>query len=155
MAIEFGGGLETRLYAGERTRLPLPARVVRKPLKRDLAGLAHVNEQPDDRALVLDLGLRDHAPHRERVEDLPHRLGVILGQNVDDGGTDAGDVDFGATVAFRFYVASYIKLGRWRLAIAIEAIAAGGYIVHVVIPFAGTSSRSLPAFFCQRPDQIG
>jgi hypothetical protein len=29
------------------------------------------------------------------------------------------------------------------------------YVLHVMNSLAGTSSRSLPAFFCRRPDQNG
>ena len=118
----------------------------RDPLERDLTSLTHFGEQPHDRALVLDLMFGDGAPDGQRIEDLPDGLWVVVFEDVLDVIADRGDRRLGAALAFRFYVLRYIRSAMAIMTIAIEAIAAGGYIVHVAIPFAGLAQQRVPGF---------
>ena len=61
---------------------------------------SRISEEPDDGSLILDLGLLDHASDSQRVEDLPHRLRMVLGQDRDDRIADCRDVGLGAPDPF-------------------------------------------------------
>ena len=85
----------------------MPAGVVGDPAEWNVAGLAHIHEEPDYRLLILAFDLLDEAAHGERVEDLPHRLRVIFLKDLADRVADRGDGRLGA--AGPFYRASTIK----------------------------------------------
>jgi hypothetical protein len=78
----------------------LPAGVVGNPVEWQLAIASHLNQEAADGRLVFGLGLGDHASGDELIEDLPHRHGLILLDDLVDGVADRLDGGFGAAAGF-------------------------------------------------------
>src|SRR5262249_53187852 len=108
--VKFRGIAEAGLEPGESCWLPLPAGVVGNPSERNLVSLAHLHEKADHRAVIFHLGFGDDAPYSQGVEDLADSLGIVFGQNVEDGVSDARY--FRLRPAGPFYVVWYIN---WRI----------------------------------------
>jgi len=84
----------------------MPSRIVCDPPERNVAVLAHLNKEPDDGLLVLNLGLFDQAAHGQRVEHLTDGLRMVLREHAANGAADRGDR--GLVAAKPFYSASTI-----------------------------------------------
>jgi hypothetical protein len=73
-----------------------------------------LTQQPNGRALILNLMLGNQAENGETVENLPNRLGMIFPKQTLDSGANVFDLGLGTAVPFvGFYVSSYIN-GRRR-----------------------------------------
>src|SRR5262249_59537272 len=90
----------------ERRRLPHPSGVVGDPVEWDATFLAHLRQQAHDGPVVFRFQLSNRAANGESVEDLPHRLRVVLRQYVLDMPANALDHGLGTAGALYLFLFS-------------------------------------------------